>query len=126
MSLFRVRVRELKMIGWFGGVVVVLLESDFRRRKYCDVLYLCEHDSTVIIHVCLLVFRISCVSCSSSVRMSGSVGDCVRRVSRWRMRDLSVSERLGMQLGMWPRGICFREAAARISRNTFSPVLQEE
>ena len=63
------------MIGWFGGVVVVLLESDFRRRKYCDVLYLCEHDSTVIIHVCLLVFRISCVICSSSLLMSEFVGE---------------------------------------------------
>ena len=89
-------------MGWFGGVVVVLLESDLRRRKYCDVLYLCEHDSTVFIHVSLLVIRISCVSCSLSVLMSGSVGDCVRRVSRWRMRDLAVSESLGMQLGMWP------------------------
>ena len=106
--------------------MVVLLESDLRRRKYCDVLYLCEHDTSVFIHVCLLVIRIACVSCSSSVRISGSVGDCVRRVSRWRMRDLAVSERLGMQLGMWPRGVCFREAAAMISRNTFSPVLQEE
>ena len=126
MSLLRVSVRWPKVMGWFGGVVVVLLESDLRRRKYCDVLYLCEHDSTVFIHVSLLVIRISCVSCSLSVLMSGSVGDCVRRVSRWRMRDLAVSERLGMQLGMWPRGMCFREAAARISRNTFSPVLQEE
>ena len=86
MPLFRVKVRELNMIDWFGGVVVMLLES--------------EHDSTVFIHVCLLVIRISCVSCSSSVRMIVSVGDCVRRKSRWRMRDLAMSERLGMQLGM--------------------------
>ena len=126
MSLFWVSVRELKVMGWLGGVVTLLFERDLRRRKYCEVLYLCEHDSTVLIHVCLLVLRISCDNCSSSVRMCGSVGDCVRRVSRSRTRDMAVSDRLGMQRGIWPLGIYLREAVARICRNTFSPAPQEE
>ena len=45
MSLFWVSVRELKVMGWLGGVVTLLFERDLRRRKYCEVLYLCEHDS---------------------------------------------------------------------------------
>ena len=126
MSPFWVRVRELKVMGWFGGVVTLLFERDLRRRKYWAVLYLCEHDSTECIHVCLLVVRISWFNWSSSVLMCGSVGDCERRVSRWRMRDLAVSERLGIQCGIWPLGICFLEAVARICRNTFSPAPQEE
>ena len=75
ISLLRVRVLPLKVIGWFGGIVGRLFESDFRREKYCEVLYLCEQDSTVFIHVCLFVLRISCVICSSSLPMSGSVGE---------------------------------------------------
>ena len=106
ISLFLVRVRALKVMGWLGGGVVLLLDRDFMMRWNCVVLYLCEHDSSVFIHVWLFVCRISCVICSSSVCMCGSVGDWVRRVSRWRMRDLAWSERLGIQLGIWPRGMC--------------------
>ena len=82
ISLLRVRVLPWKVIGWFGGMVVRLFESDFRREKYCEVLYLCEQDSTVVIHFCLLVSRISCVTCSLSLQMSGLVGEWERRVSR--------------------------------------------
>ena len=32
MSLLRVRVRLWNVMGWFGGVVIVLLDSDLRRR----------------------------------------------------------------------------------------------
>ena len=126
MSVLRVRVVELKVMGWLGGVWRRLPESVLRREKYCEVLYLLEHDSTVCIHVCLLVIWISWSIWSSSVRMCGSVGERDRSWSRCRMSIFAVSERLGIMLGMWPRGICFREAAARIPRNTFSPVLQEE
>ena len=75
ISLLRVRVLRLKVMGWLGGVVGRLFDSDFRREKYWEVLYLCEQDSTVFIHVCLLVFRISCVICSSSLLMSEFVGE---------------------------------------------------
>ena len=75
ISLLRVRMFPLKVMGWFGGIVVRLFESDFRREKYWEVLYLCEQDSTVFIHVCLLVLRISCVICSSSLLMSELVGE---------------------------------------------------
>ena len=75
ISLLRVRVLLLKVMGWFGGIVGRLFESDLRRAKYWEVLYLCEQDSTVLIQVCLLVLRISCVICSSSLLMSEFVGE---------------------------------------------------
>ena len=59
ISWLRVRVLLLKVIGWLGGVWMGLPGRDLRRKKYWEVLYLCEHDSTVFIHVCLLVVRIS-------------------------------------------------------------------
>ena len=126
MSVLRVRVVELKVMGWLGGVWRRLPESVLRREKYCEVLYLLEHDSTVCIHVCLLVFWISWCIWSSSVRMCGSLGKRDRSWSRCRMSSLAVSERLGIMLGMWPRGICFLDAWVRMWRNCFSPTLQEE
>ena len=61
MSWLRVSVLLLKVMGWFGGVGVLLPESVLRSVKNWEALYLFEHDSTVCIQVCLLVSRISFV-----------------------------------------------------------------
>ena len=39
MSVLRVRVVELKVMGWLGGVWRRLPESVLRREKYCEVLF---------------------------------------------------------------------------------------
>ena len=46
-----VRVLLLNLIGWLGGGVVRLPERSLRRLKNWEALCLCEHDSTVWIHV---------------------------------------------------------------------------
>ena len=111
-----------KEMGWLGGVVVWLPESVLSSLKNCVGLCLCEHDSTVLIHVCLLEVWMSCVICASSVLMRVSVGSSRRRESRSSMSRLVESVRLGM----WPRGMCLWAAASRTRRKVFSPALQEE
>ena len=78
ISLFLLRVLVLKVIGWLYGVDRVLPERERSRLKNLVVLYLFEHDSTVLIHVCLLVCWISCVICALSVLIFGFVGDLER------------------------------------------------
>ena len=102
-----------------------LPERVLRRLKNCEALCLCEHDSTLWIHVCLFELRISSVICASSVLMCESVGLSRRRESRSLISRLVESVKLGIMLGMWPRGMCFLEALAMTRRNSFSPVLQE-
>ena len=51
ISLFLVRMRELKVMGWLGGGMTLLVDRDLMMRWSCDVLYLCEHDSSVLIHI---------------------------------------------------------------------------
>ena len=106
--------------------MVRLPESVLRSLKNCEGLCLCEHDSTLWIHVCLFELRISSVICASSVLMCGSVWSSRRRESRSWISSLVESVRLGIMLGMWPRGMCFLEALAMTRRNSLSPVLQEE
>ena len=106
--------------------MVRLPERVLRRLKKCEALCLCEHDSTLWIHVCLFELRISCVICASSVLLCGSVGSSRHRESRSMISRLEESVRLGILLGMWPRGMYFLEALVMTRRNSLSPVLQEE
>ena len=106
--------------------MVRLPERVLRRLKKCEALSLCEHDSILWIHVCRFELRISCVICTSNVLLCGSVGSSRHRESRSMISRLEESVRLGILLGMWPRGMYFLEALVMTRGNSLSPVLQEE
>ena len=50
IELFVEKVVLLKVMGWFGAIVVLLPERDLRRDQNCFVLCLCEHVSTLCSH----------------------------------------------------------------------------
>ena len=128
LSLVSVFVVEgvVKVIGWLGAVWVFLPESVLMSDQKCVVLSLCEHDSTVSIHVFLFVLDMSLEICRSSVCMLGWVGWEDRRASRSSISRLVESGRLGMKFGMCPLGMWCLAADWRIRRNWTSPELQEE
>ena len=50
IELFVEKVVLLKVMGWFGAIVVLLPERDLRKDQNCLVLCLCEHVSTLCSH----------------------------------------------------------------------------
>ena len=92
-----------------GGVVLV--------RARFDCVYPLPFVCVTGIFVHLVVERV-CVC--------GLVGEQERRASSWQTIGLAVSERFGIMLEMWPRGMYFLEASRRMRRNNFSAVAQKE
>ena len=68
----------------------------------------------------------SCLICSSSVVMRESVGSSRRRELLSSISRLVESVKLGIMLGMWPRGMCLWAAAVRTRQKLLSPELHKE
>ena len=65
----------------------------------------------------------SCVICVSSVLRRESVGASCFRELRSSLSRLVESVRLGIMLGLWPRGMCLWAAAVRTRPKLFSLAL---
>ena len=63
-------------------------------------LYLCDHDSMVWVHFCLLESAMLWLICASSSRICGSEGEEERRASLQIKSCLAISVRLGIILGI--------------------------
>ena len=113
-------------MGWLGKVSARFPLSDlimFHRR---EGLHLCEHDSTVWIHFCLLEILMLWWICTLSSCICGSEEEEKRRASLSIMSHLAVSLRLSIMLGMWLWGRCCFAKMFKELRNRGSPVLQED
>ena len=96
------KVRELKVMGWLGVRAGRFPERVFRRDQKREGWCLCEHASTVCIHLFRLESDMSCVMCWSRTRMCGFVGSVERRASLSRISLLVKSGRSGIGLRVWP------------------------